>query len=115
MFEHLKSEFKPHKLDRQFTARNKKIRRHLKKRKDGMDDEIDALKTKMSKDTLTKNMKYKKKFASGKIIGLQNLIPGFEEKTEIVFYTENSMIAEIHEVDVESLRDVLNEDKDIVE
>ena len=80
-----------------------------------IDDEIDSLKTRMSKDSLTKEMKYKKKFASGKIIGLQNLIPGFEEKSEIVFYTENSMIAEIYEIDVELLRDVLNDDKDVLE
>ena len=95
--------------------RNKDIKRHLKKTKTGVYKDIDALKTKMSKESLTKAMKYKKKFASGKIIGLQNLIPGFEEKSEIVFYTENSMIAEIHEVDIESLREVLDEDKDVLE
>ena len=61
-----------------------------------MKSELDALKTRMSKDSKTKDMKYKKKLASGKIIGLQNLIPGFEEKTEIVLYSENSMIVEIH-------------------
>ena len=77
IFEHLKSQFKPHKLDRQFTGSNKKIRSHLKKNKSNLADsvasvesEIDALKTKMSKNELTKKMKYKKKFASGKIIGL---------------------------------------------
>ena len=85
------------------------------KKTDSVVSEIDSLKARMSKDSLTKEMKYKKKFASGKIIGLQNLIPGFEEKSEIVFYTENSMIAEIYEIDVELLRDVLNEDKDILE
>ena len=69
VFEHLKSEFKPHKLDKQFTARNKKITRHLQKYK-SINDDIESLKAKMSKETLTKDMKYKKKFASGKIIGL---------------------------------------------
>ena len=85
------------------------------KKADSTVSQIDSLKARMSKDSLTKDMKYKKKFASGKIIGLQNLIPGFEEKSEIVFYTENSMIAEIYEIDVELLRDVLNEDKDVLE
>ena len=49
-------------------------------------------------------MKYKRKLAAGKIIGLQNLIPGLAEKSEIVFFTENHMVCEITEVDVESLR-----------
>lgn len=31
VFEHLKSEFKPHTLDRQFSLNNKKIKRQLKK------------------------------------------------------------------------------------
>ena len=56
------------------------------------------------RDIKTKDTKYKKKFAAGKIIGLQNLIPGLAEKSEIVFFTENHMVCEISEVDVESLR-----------
>ena len=58
----------------------------------------------MKKENYTRDMKYKKKFAAGKIIGLQNLIPGLAEKSEIVFFTENNIVAEIHEVDVEELR-----------
>ena len=34
-----------------------------------------------------------KKFAAGKIIGLQNLIPIFQEKTEIVHFTDMTMVA----------------------
>ena len=102
VFEHLKSEFKPLTLDRQFSIRNKAIKRHLKKTETAII--IDSFKAKTKKDNVTKLMKYKKKFAAGKIIGLQNLIPGVAEKSEIVFYTENMMVAEVHEVDVESLR-----------
>ena len=102
VFEHLKSEFKPSTLDRQFSIRNKAIKRRLKKTE--ISRNIDSFKTKMKKDNITKLMKYKKKFAAGKIIGLQNLIPGVAEKSEIVFFTENNMVAEVHEVDVESLR-----------
>ena len=44
----------------------------------------------MKKENYTRDMKYKKKFAAGKIIGLQNLIPGLAEKSEIIFFTENN-------------------------
>lgn len=68
----------------------------------------------MKKDNFTRDMKYKKRFSAGKIIGLQNLIPGLAEKSEMVFFTENNMVSEIHEVDVESLRQVLAEDAHVL-
>ena len=58
----------------------------------------------------TKDLKYMKKFAAGKIIGLQNLIPDFQEKTEIVHFTDNLMVAELYEIDVMKLRKIINED-----
>ena len=51
-----------------------------------------------------------KKFAAGKVIGLQNLIPAFQEKTEIVHFTDNLMVAELSEVDIDKLRNIINED-----
>ena len=94
VFEHLKSEFKPLTLDQQFSFRNKTIKRHLKKA--DLYKSISTFKTRMKKENFTRVMKFKKKFAAGKIIGLQNLIPGLAEKCEIVFFTENNMVAEIH-------------------
>ena len=55
--------------------------------------------------------RYSKKFVSGKVIGLQNLIPEFTEHGEIVFFTDNHMVAEIYELDIEPLRKELNESK----
>lgn len=51
-----------------------------------------------------------KKFGAGKIIGLQNILPIFAEHSETVFFTDNSMVTEIYEVDVEVLRRAISED-----
>jgi len=56
-----------------------------------------------------------KKYAAGKVIGLQNLLPQFAEKTEVVHFTANMMVAELHEIDVELLRKVLFTDRDALE
>ena len=65
----------------------------------------------MDKKENEKLLKYQKKFTAGQIIGLQNILPVFADRTELVLFTDNSMVAEIHKVDVEKLRKVIKEDK----
>lgn len=63
----------------------------------------------------THERNYMKKFAAGKIIGLQNLIPVFQEQAEIVYVTDNVMVTELHEVDIEMLRSVINSNKNVLQ
>lgn len=55
-----------------------------------------------------------KKFGAGKIIGLQNILPIFADHSETVFFTDNTMVTEVFEVDVEPLRQTLNEDREML-
>jgi len=73
---------------------------------DGVD--IEQLTHKDSRKLDTRNSRYMKKFAAGKIIGLHNLIPVFQEKVEIVHFTDKSMVAELHEINIAELRRVIN-------
>jgi len=41
----------------------------------------------------TESIRYSKKFTAGKIIGLQNILPQFADKTDVVFFTDNHMVA----------------------
>ena len=59
-------------------------------------------------------MKYSKKWSAGKIIGLQNILPVFVDHAEMVYFTDNSMVAEMHEIDVEPLRRVIRENKEVL-
>ena len=70
---------------------------------------------KAKKNTLTKDVKYSKKFSAGKIIGLQNVIPGFALQDEVVFFTDNFTVAELHEIDVDELRKVIDVDSSILQ
>ena len=56
-------------------------------------EKLDSLTHKEYRNLDTRTLKYMKKFAAGKIIGLQNLIPIFQEKTEIVHFTDMTMVA----------------------
>ena len=56
-----------------------------------------------------------KKFGAGKVLGLHNLIPVFQEKAEIVNFSDNVMVAELHKVDIEMLRHVLSTNKDVLQ
>jgi hypothetical protein len=51
---------------------------------------------------------------SGKVIGLQNLVPEIAEKGEIVFFTDNDMVAEIYELETEPLRKAISEDREML-
>jgi hypothetical protein len=62
----------------------------------------------------TSKKHYTKKFGAGKIIGLQNLLPIFADHANTVFYTDNSMVAELHQVDIEPLRQAIAEDRDVL-
>lgn len=45
---------------------------------------------------------------------MQNLIPEFAEQGEVVFFTDNDMVAEIYELNAEPLRKAISEDKDML-
>ena len=75
---------------------------------------VDAMTHKQKRREL-KVMKYSKKFAAGKVIGLQNIIPEFAEQTEMVIFTDNNMVAELHEVDVGPLREELGKNRQVLE
>ena len=95
--------------------RNKKISQHLKDNKKGKTNVKDRLNT-MAKSTYTKHgttqeTRYNMKFTAGKIIGLQNIIPAFQDQSELVFFTDNNMVAEMQEVNIEVLRRCINEDR----
>ena len=61
-------------------------------------------KKQVQKDRAASTIVYTRKFVSGKVIGLQNLVPEIAEKGEIVFFTDNDMVAEIYELETEPLR-----------
>ena len=54
-----------------------------------MKNKLNNMTKRQSKDNLTKSMKYSKKFAAGKIIGLQNILPVFADHAELVYFTDN--------------------------
>ena len=85
----------------------------MKKSQDRLElqNAMDVLTTKNRKGLL-KNLIYSKKFSAGRIIGLQNILPEFAEQAEVVFFTNNFMVAELHEIDVSELREAVTEDKD---
>lgn len=76
-----------------------------------MKDKLKNMTKRPHLDTKTNMMKYSKKCSAGKIIGLQNILPVFADKAEMVLFTDNSMVAEMHEINVEPLRQVIREDR----
>ena len=75
VYEHLKSDFSADTIDRQFSLRNKKISKHLKQKTYHSLEKMTSKPS--SKNTKVEKLKYTKRFAAGKIIGLQNIIPEF--------------------------------------
>jgi len=59
--------------------------------------------TKVFKAKKTKDRHYSKKFAAGKVVGMQNILPGIAETSNVVFFTDNTMQTELIELDVEPL------------
>ena len=55
-----------------------------------------------------------KKFGAGKIIGLQNILPIFADNAETVFFTDNTMVSEVYEVNIEPLRIAITEDREVL-
>ena len=111
VYEHLLKDFKPNELDRAFTKRNKDLSKAISK--SGPESlSVSAMKRRISdltrkpnqKDVGTKGIQYTRKYVAGKVIGLQNILPEFADHGEVVFFTDNHMVAEIYELDIEPLR-----------
>ena len=79
-----------------------------------MKDKLKNMTRRPNSDTKTNMMKYSVKCSAGKIIGLQNILPVLADKAEMVLFTDNSMVAEMHEINVEPLRQVIGEDREVL-
>ena len=116
VYEHLLKNFKPNSLDRAFSLKNKHVKKMVKEQKLAK-MKVDRLTRKPSEggeSGLSYLTRYSRKFVSGRVIGLQNLIPEFTEHGEVVFFTDNHMVAEVYEVNIEPLRQALSEDKQML-
>ena len=59
-----------------------------------------------------KDTNYTRKITPGRLIGLQNLIPQIQQQSETVYFTDNHMVTQLYEVNVEELRKILDEDSE---
>ncbi len=121
VYEHLAKAFQAKELDRAFTKRNKEMKKHLTgnamfegKSLAGSKLISSMTKKQVQKDRAASQIVYTRKFISGKVFGLQNLIPEFFEQGEVVFFTDNDMVAEIYELQTEPLKKAITENKEML-
>ena len=104
VYEHLQADFNFDTIDKEFIKRNKDLKAHLHERQMRMSTESNSHSTAPFKAKLTKNRHYSKKFAAGKIVGLQNILPGVAEVSNVVYFSDNLIASELVEIDIEPLK-----------
>ena len=70
--------------------------------------------TKQSEVKTTKGLLFSRKHTAGKVVGIQNLLPQFQDQGETVFFTDNNMVVQLYEIDVAALRAVFMGDRDLL-
>ena len=120
VYEHLKKDLSIENIDPRFAGDNKQMRPTFKRQVTSKQEKRNRMKRTLSLmahkqiHAPVKETNYSRKITAGKVIGLQNVLPHFQDHAETVFFTDNHMVGQLYEVDVAALRQRLGESRSTV-